>query len=366
MKRHNPFQNIEPTFFSGLLDDPLLIIRVIPLGRNILVDCGQMSHLATRLIKSVDAVFITHAHMDHFIGFDQFTRVNLVTSRTIDIFGPPGIAHKIEMKLKGYDWNLAEDFFCSYRIHEVHPDCMEIYSIRGAERFKCSFEERTVINDRVIYESRYISVEADLCNHKIPVLIFAFTEKPDFSIDVNKIKELGLNRGPWLKELKGWFYDSMEEGRGISISVPLSCGTENREYRDEHISVLYETIKKKQECRRIGYITDIGLTEKNVERVISLMKDVTLLVCECTFLSEHQCRAGESFHLSTSDLNYLIKKIQPQYVLPMHLSKTYLDRTDQLYKELEVPAGCTLIPVPERLTPRPKLAHEMPDVFAEE
>ena len=61
-----PFRYLEPTFFAGLFDDPLLLIRVRPTGRALLFDCGKMHHLAKRVYTSIDAIFISHAHMDHF------------------------------------------------------------------------------------------------------------------------------------------------------------------------------------------------------------------------------------------------------------------------------------------------------------
>ncbi len=82
------FRYLEPSFFAGLLDDPVLWIKVRPLGRALLFDCGQIHHLAKRLIKAVDALFISHAHMDHFMGLDTFTRNIHVSPKTIEIFGP--------------------------------------------------------------------------------------------------------------------------------------------------------------------------------------------------------------------------------------------------------------------------------------
>ncbi|MBE0596404.1 MAG: ribonuclease Z, partial [Desulfuromonadales bacterium] len=63
-----PFKFLEPAFFSGLVDDPILLVQLRPLGRSLLFDCGQITHLAKRVLRSIDAVFVSHAHMDHFMG----------------------------------------------------------------------------------------------------------------------------------------------------------------------------------------------------------------------------------------------------------------------------------------------------------
>ena len=81
------FRYLQPSFFSGLLDDPILLINVRPTGRGILIDCGQLHHLAKRVLRSIDAVFVSHAHMDHLMGFDHLLRHVLVAPRTIACYG---------------------------------------------------------------------------------------------------------------------------------------------------------------------------------------------------------------------------------------------------------------------------------------
>ncbi|MCP4754225.1 MAG: MBL fold metallo-hydrolase [Proteobacteria bacterium] len=352
-----PFRFFEPSFFSGLLDDPLLVIRIRPMARNFLVDCGQINHLAKRVLKSVEALFITHAHMDHFMGIDKFTRNVLVMPRTIDLFGPPGISEKLERKLQGYDWNLVEDFYCTYRVHEVFTDLIKTSLLKGSERFSRCYEQTLSIKDKTIYRNKYLSVEADLCDHKIPTLIFKFTEQPGFLIDEKKIEKLGYQKGPWLKTLKKWFYHSEIEEQNVTI--PRRYGQKVERYPAEELERLYRTVKKDQKPASIGYITDIGFTENNLERVFSLMKGVTLLFCECTYLRKQETKARRSHHLCTSDLNRLIEELQPEFVLPMHLSKTYLGQTRQLYEELRIPSECTLLQVPERLTPKPLISAKL-------
>ena len=103
-----PFRNLEPTFFAGLFDDPLLLVRVRPAGSNLLFDCGQIHHLAKRVLTALDALFISHTHMDHWMGIDSIIRHRHASPKTIELFGPPGLADKLQHKLASYDWNLAE------------------------------------------------------------------------------------------------------------------------------------------------------------------------------------------------------------------------------------------------------------------
>ncbi len=139
MKVRFPFRNLEPVFFAGLIDDPIFLVRIRPTGRYLMFDCGQIHHLAKRILTGLDAVFVSHAHMDHWMGIDSVIRQVLASGRTIDLFGPPGMADKFEHKLSGYDWNLAEDYWCHFRVFEVFSDCLRCDLFPGPEHFKrCS------------------------------------------------------------------------------------------------------------------------------------------------------------------------------------------------------------------------------------
>jgi ribonuclease Z len=88
------------------------------------------------------------------------------------------------------------------------------------------------------------------------------------------------------------------------------------------------------------------------------MRGVTLLACECSFLKEEKEKARVSAHLCTEDVNFLIDKLRPAYFLPMHLSKSYIHRWEELYTELDIPSDVTLIRIPKYLTPQPLLPCE--------
>jgi len=123
---------------------------------------------------------------------------------------------------------------------------------------------------------------------------------------------------------------------------------------------LYEAIRREEAPSSIGYVTDIGYSPENLEKVLALMEGVTLLVCECSFLVEQRDKARLSHHLCTTDLNSLLDSLRPPFVLPMHFSKSNSERSHLLYEQLEMPPGVTLLRLPEHLAPRPLLAGEVP------
>lgn len=357
----SPFRFLEPTLFAGLIDDPLLLVRVRPLRESILFDCGEIHHMAKRVVKAVSALFITHAHMDHFMGFDAFVRHNHVSPKIFDIFGPPEIAGKIACKLAGYDWNLTEPDWCGFRVHEIHSVLNRAASLPGKDGFPCRPLDETPRTGTEIYGNTYMDVKAELCDHRIPALVFRATERPSFNLDVAKMGRLGVVRGDWLRRLKRGFYGGFT-GQG-PLLVPFRRGEGVLEEPVKDCRAFYDSIRGEEAPASIGYVTDIGASPENMEKVVAFMEGVTLLVCECTFLARDRDKALASFHLSTTDLNLLVERIRPRFVLPMHFSKSYGGRVNQLYEELEMPPGVTLLQLPEHLTPRPILTGEAPRIL---
>jgi ribonuclease Z len=352
------FRYLQPSFFSGLLDDPLLYINIRPTGRGILIDCGQLHHLAKRVLRSIDAIFVSHAHMDHLMGFDHLVRHVHVAPRKIAVYGPPGIAGRIGHKLAGYDWNLTEETWCTIEVIEVHPDRLENFEFAGSRGFTPHHLQTRSRSDHVIYQARHLKVEAELCDHKLPVLIFRVTETRSFLLDRQRIREERLLPGPWLKELKKRFYEGFSAAGSMQIWRDTARGTEVETIED--VADLYRRICHEVPPASIGYISDIGMTPDNLARVCQLLNGVALLISECTFLAQDEGKARVSAHLCTTDLNRICEMVKPELLLPMHLSKAYISDPQRLYRELEPPQGTRLLQLPDYMTPRPLLPGELP------
>ena len=350
-----PFRYLEPTFFAGLFDDPLLLVRVRPSGRSLLFDCGKMHHLAKRVYTSIDAIFISHAHMDHFMGMDSVIRHSHASPRTVDIFGPPGLSGRMAHKFACYDWNLADTFWGNFRVGEVSQGRIVSTLYCGPEGFAARPEgERS----GEIYGNRLVTVTGTLCEHNIAVLAFRVDEGEAFVLDDARMAEAGVMKGEWLKGMEKLFHAGTLEGQAIDF--PGCEAGQIVARREPDAAVLYQRIRNFEEPASIGYVTDIGFSEENLEKLTGLVKGVTLLVCECAFLAADEKKARLSRHLCTRDLNVILDRLRPRYVLPMHFSKSYQGNSSPLYQEIEPPPGVTVLKIPDRLTPRPIMASEVP------
>lgn len=351
-----PFRYLEPTFFAGLFDDPLLLIRVRPTGRAILFDCGKMHHLAKRVYTSIDAIFISHAHMDHFMGMDSVIRHSHASPRTIDVFGPPGLASRMASKFACYDWNLADTFWGNFRVNEIAQNGRIASTLfRGPDAFEASAEGE---RNGVLYGNRHLTVRSAQCEHRIAVLAYRVDEGEAFVLDDLRMEKEGVRKGEWLKEMERLFHEG--EMERSPVKHLWTDGERVEERVAPNAWELYQGIRKFEEPASIGYVTDIGYSDENVESVAGLVQGVTLLVCECAFLASEREKARLSRHLSTTDLNLLLDRVRPKYVLPMHFSKTYQKGSEPLYQEIEPPDGVTVLKIPDRLTPRPIMESEVP------
>jgi ribonuclease Z len=103
----------------------------------------------------------------------------------------------------------------------------------------------------------------------------------------------------------------------------------------------------------------VGWTAENIPKLKEFFRGVTLLCADCAFLAVDINKARASYHLCTTDLNELTAHITPRYLLPIHLSKSYLYRTCELYDELHPPPGTVIIPLPKHLVPAPLMVDDV-------
>jgi ribonuclease Z len=357
------FHSIEPYFCSGLLDDPLLLVRVRPTGRSLLFDCGQLQHLAKRTLRSIDAVFVSHAHMDHFMGLDHLVRHTHVSPRPLHLYGPPGIARRVGHKLAGYDWNLAEPWWRTIHVHEVHADRIEHHQFAGAHGFTGEALGSSVRRGAEIYVTPFVTVAAQLVDHGLPVLAFRLTEAEIFSIDPARLAAERLLPGAWLRELKARWKAGRLDARPLEVLRVTATGGETVLAADA--AALYARLRAARPAASLGYVTDVGFTAANCSQLQELLTGVSLLCCECTFLAGDADKARASHHLCSSDVNRFTAMLVPRVLLPMHLSKAYVHQPDALYQELTPPAGTRLLRLPAYLTPRPRLLTELPPAIVQ-
>ena len=183
------------------LDDPALFVEVLWERRALLFDMGELGGFRPAKLLKISHAFISHTHIDHFIGFDTLVRLMLNREKALKIFGPPGFLANVRGKLAGYTWNLTEGHPFSVLAAEVHPDRIHFQEYRCRERFAAG-EEREDRFHGIVDEDAHIQIRAAHLDHSIPCLAFALRERFHINVHKERLAQMGLPVGPWLKDLK--------------------------------------------------------------------------------------------------------------------------------------------------------------------
>ncbi|RME66158.1 MAG: ribonuclease Z, partial [Nitrospirae bacterium] len=187
---------------NSLFEDPLVYVNFIYEKRAILFDLGEFQGLTNRQINRVTHVFVSHLHIDHFIGFDRFLRIRLSTEEPFTVVGPPGITEAIEGHLRGYTWNLIEEYPCRFFVIETDGQWAKLSSFSARDSFKrINHSEWQLKEGRVVEEGSFW-VRTIMVDHGIPCLVYRLQEQCHVNILKDKLEERGFEVGPWLGRLK--------------------------------------------------------------------------------------------------------------------------------------------------------------------
>lgn len=330
---------LQPKLVNGPSGDPGLFVDFAFERRALLFDLGDLCALPTRKILRVSHVFVTHTHMDHFIGFDRLLRVSVGRATAVHMFGPPGFVTQVEHRLAAYTWNLVENYATNFTITatEWTPD--------GGARSACfqcrrrfareALAPATIANDVLLDEDAF-RVRATLLDHQVPCLGFAVEEKTHVNIWKNRLAEMGLPVGPWLKELKE------AVARGVSDDAPFRAWWREAGAVRERVLPLGEL----KACalrlvpgQKIGYVTDASGAPENQARIAALVRDADLLFIEAMFLDEDAGHAARKFHLTARQAGIIARAANVRAVVPFHFSPRYAGAERRLVDELEQAFG---------------------------
>src|SRR5687768_11675803 len=181
---------MKTAIFSRLVNnpfgDPALFISLRWQGRAIQFDLGRIGRMDAGELLKLTHVFVSHAHMDHFMGFDHLLRLFLHRDATLHVYGPERFLERIAGRLAGYTWNLTEEYPLHIIGHEVRPDRVISATFRAAGFFAME-DRREEPFTGVLVDDPAITVTTAILDHKIPCLAFAVAEKTHLNIDTSAL-----------------------------------------------------------------------------------------------------------------------------------------------------------------------------------
>jgi len=253
-------------------------------GRLFLWDCGEGTQRQMMRYQTgfgVEAVFVTHAHADHFLGLTGLLRTMALQGRTdpMTVFGPRGAGDTLRTAVE-----------------------------LGADRVGFPVQIREVRPGEAAIESGDFSIRAFAVEHGTSAVGWTLVEEERLGrFDVETARRLGVPEGPLFGEL--------HQGRPVEV-----------EGRTVHPA---DVVGPARPGRTVLYTGDTRPTESTHEAA----RDADLLVHEATFGEEERRRARETFHSTALQAAGLAASAGARRLVLTHLSARYSDDSSSLRRE---------------------------------
>ena len=325
-----------PQLVNDPFGDPGIYIEFMFEKRAILFDLGDISALPPRKLLRVTDVFVTHMHMDHFCGLDRLLRICLGREGTIRLYGPSGLVEAVAHKLAAYTWNLVENYATDVTFvatELLSADRLRTVEFHCRSGFRAQGERRsTMVQRQPLLDEEDFAVRAAILDHGIPCLAFALEETVHVNIWKNRLEELGLGVGPWLRDFKRAITSTEPDETPIQATWKHDGQTKQRivplgELRDEVASITPGA--------KIAYVVDAAHTSANVEAIAALAKGATVLFIETPFLHADVSRARDRNHLTARQAGNIARLAEAERIVSFHYSPRYEGRGQELESEAE-------------------------------
>ncbi|MBI5640217.1 MAG: ribonuclease Z [Nitrospirae bacterium] len=315
---------MEPIFryrlLNGWFEDPALYVKILREKRAVQFDLGDIGALTPSEINRITDVFVTHTHMDHFMGFDALLRVILRRDLPLNVYGPPNITACVSGKLKGYAWNLIRDYPTLINVYAYNGKTLTHSAFSARNRFRketlsCSPSDGTLLKDPLF------EVRAAKLHHGIPCLAYAIKEGYHINIDKALLKKKGLAVGPWLSEFKRILREDPAGRRTLEIG--------GRAYNANRLL----DIANITEGQKISYATDIAMSRINLDKLTALVEGSDIFCCEAYYLDKDAELARKRFHLTAKTCGSAARKAGVKKLLLMHFSPKYRNCQELVIQE---------------------------------
>jgi ribonuclease BN (tRNA processing enzyme)/energy-coupling factor transporter ATP-binding protein EcfA2 len=317
---------------NGVFGDPLLHLRLAHQRRSLLFDLGDGMRLPGRVAHQVSDVFISHAHMDHICGFLWLLRARIGETERCRLYGPPGLISQIEHLIDGIHWDRIGNRGPRFEVSELHGERLIRALLQAGQPGRQALGEIQV-KDGILLDEAQFQMRAITLDHGIPVLAYAYEPVQQIKVRKERLKQRGLDPGPWLTELKQCL-----AGQQLDQRIELPNG--NRAC----VSELAADLTLTSPGSKLVYATDLADTRDNRERLAGLAKEAHTLFCESPFMQKDAVQAQRTGHLTTRACAEIASRARVRHLIPFHFSRRYEDTPLQVYDEIA--AGCPQLVMP--------------------
>jgi ribonuclease Z len=296
-------------------------------------DLGDISRLSPRDILKISHLFISHTHMDHFIGFDRLLRIVLGREKTLFLYGPEGFLKNMEGKLAAYTWNLVKNFSGQLVIHatEITEDALI------SQRYACQDgftpiapPGKAPYRGGPLLEEAAFRIRIEILDHGIPSLGFSLAENFHVNIRKEALESSGMLPGPWLLGFKQALFEAQDGQKPVAVP----CEKTGRKFIQEFaLQELAERIALITRGQKIAYAADAAYTAENVEKIIRLAWGADHLFIESAFLEKDRSQAAAKQHLTARQAGEIAGLARVKRFTLFHFSPRYEDPDPIFYGE---------------------------------
>ncbi|MBX6313229.1 MAG: MBL fold metallo-hydrolase [Isosphaeraceae bacterium] len=318
----SPPPNSELLLVNGSTGDPVLFIDFPGRNNALLFDAGENAALGLERLGDLEAVFITHHHVDHFIGFDRIVRANLDRDKTLRVFGPIGTIRKVYNRITSYEYPFFPFQQLVLKVHEILPGRLRSALLEYARRFPEPEVRETSASNPVIYETDDLSIEAEPVDHTVPCLAFALVEKPGIQPDPDRLAAGPLRPGPWVGQVLGL----LRSGAPAETLVTI----EGRPFPLGRLAERYFAVSSGS---RSAYVTDTAWSEAARPGLLRLAHRARRLYCDSFYAQAQHEQAEKYRHMTATQAAEFARLAEVEELVLIHFATRYQGQYETLVEE---------------------------------
>jgi ribonuclease Z len=325
---------------NGSTGDPALFVDDPGRDNALLIDCGDNAALSNDRLGDLEAVFITHHHVDHFIGFDRIVRANLDRDKALHVYGPAGTIGKVYNRIKSYEYPFFPFQQIVVEAHEVLAGRLRSARLECARRFTRPVVAEVPWAGPVVYRADGMSVEAAFADHTVPCLAFALVEEPGIFPDPCRLAEGAHAAGPWVNEVRTLLNASAHPDTPVTVSVSggaLPLGELKARYFVESPG------------SRIAYVTDTAWSEKVRPALLQIAGGARRLYCDSFYAQAQSAQAEKHRHMTATQAALFAREAGVGELVLMHFASRYKGRYETLVDEARAVFANTNAEIPSAI-----------------
>jgi ribonuclease Z len=307
---------------NGSTGDPVLYLDYPGSDNALLFDGGENCGLTMAQLGDLEAAFITHHHVDHFVGMDRIIRANMDRDKVLHLFGPVNTIRKVYDRITAYEYPFFPFQKIVVKVTELLPGRSRTAVLECTKKFPEPEVAEAEWDGPVCYENANLRVEAAHAEHTVPCLSFALAEKTGYHPDPAKLAAGTLKSGAWVQEA----LKLLRAGADPATRLQIDGGSFSLE-------ALAEKYFAKSAGARVAYVTDTFWSDAVRPELAKLAKGAWRLYCDSFYAKAQAKQAAQYKHMIAPQAGELAKLAKVEQLVLIHFATRYAGKYQQLIDE---------------------------------